>query len=909
MKYRTAKRIVKSTTRRKQIARKVPGIALTCLVIMLIFGISLNVVSAANFNIGDAVRTTDELNVRQGAGTGYTSINTIHANTAGTVLQGPQVADGYTWWRIRYDDDVEGWSSDHRLERYTRPSPKFNVGDVVYTTGELYVRKKPGTDYTIIKTQPANVTGTILDFPTPRPRVVDGWNWWKVSYSDGTVGWSSDHRLEKYVGTKPDLTVVDGVKVDKPSVNVGEKLTVTFTAKNVGDAASGSFTYRLSLSTSIYGTTTELGTYSTTSLAANGSRTLSNTVTIPSVSAGYYYVTAWVDSPQVISEKDDTNNIGSTYPDQIYIIETNLPQVTTNAASGITTTSATLNGSLDSTGGLDCQVWFEYGTSTSYGYSTTKVSKSSTGPFSSTVSGLSPGITYHFRACASNSQGTSYGSDVTFTTTTSITDQQKQQEILNMVNNHRDTIPVELVLAIIRQEGGGGAFYVEGWRFNAFYREEDGLWAQPTNGDGIMQVTAASGYHERSGLYTHDRDGYDHAINDGCDYLLEHYNTYGSYVQATLHYNTGPNSLYIYLGKNWGDRNYLSHVAGHLRNFVPNTYGLQNQNLVNALNQGQNILNDYLYNKGIATRQSVDYYKPYQTQLDSELHNSFQDRPPSCSIQLLDKDTGSQISQVAVNTAFHIRVIVPDDIGVMQVRFSSDDAQDGNPTGSWTEWLSWDSSLNHWTGYWDAATKKKEWTFTTTGNKEVWAEVKDTSGQTAKAKANIDCYTLVDSFRFLLDGDWAPVTQGFAVWSDNWKGYHLGEDVKRDYEAPVYAPASGVVKHNSKRENYGYVVIIEHKLPDGNYVCSVLGHLREGGRVSVGTVVSKGQLVGYLSSVPEETGYTFIHLHFGIRSGRYSEELDPDGRWRYRGYGPGYIADLWYRPSDFIKAQGIPPNS
>jgi uncharacterized protein YprB with RNaseH-like and TPR domain len=54
---------------------------------------------------------------------------------------------------------------------------------------------------------------------------------------------------------------------------------------------------------------------------------------------------------------------------------------------------------------------------------------------------------------------------------------------------------------------------------------------------------------------------------------------------------------------------------------VPNTYGLQNENLVNALTQGQNILNKYLDDMGIATGQSVGYYGPYQTQLDSELHN------------------------------------------------------------------------------------------------------------------------------------------------------------------------------------------------------------------------------------------------------------------------------------------------
>ena len=65
----------------------------------------------------------------------------------------------------------------------------------------------------------------------------------------------------------------------------------------------------------------------------------------------------------------------------------------------------------------------------------------------------------------------------------------------------------------------------------------------------------------------------------------------------------------------------LSNVAAHLSSFVPNTYGLQNQNLVESLNQGQSILDDYLYNRGIETGQSLDYYSQYQVQLDNDLNN------------------------------------------------------------------------------------------------------------------------------------------------------------------------------------------------------------------------------------------------------------------------------------------------
>lgn len=93
-----------------------------------------------------------------------------------------------------------------------------------------------------------------------------------------------------------------------------------------------------------------------------------------------------------------------------------LPEVSTRSASGVGSTYATLNGYLDSTGGETCKVWFQYGTSTSYGTETPKVSKSSTGSFSRYISGLTPDTTYHFRAVARNSAGTDYGVDLTFTT-------------------------------------------------------------------------------------------------------------------------------------------------------------------------------------------------------------------------------------------------------------------------------------------------------------------------------------------------------------------------------------------------------------------------------------------------------------------------------------------------------------
>jgi len=266
-----------------------------------------------------------------------------------------------------------------------------------------------------------------------------------------------------------------------------------------------------------------------------------------------------------------------------------------------------------------------------------------------------------------------------------LSDQQKQQNILNMVNTYRGALPPELVLAVMRQEGGEGAFHVDGWNYNSFYRMADGAWAQPTNGDGVMQVTVASGHHENRGPYTHDESGYRHAIGDGCDYLNEVYNAAygGSFLNATLHYNTGPNSLYIYLGLGAGDPNYLGNVAGHLRAFVPNTFGLRNDALATQLENGQAILNSYLNNPAILRNQPVSYYAAYQAQLDAELRGGQDTTPPTVS------GFAASPTQITVGERVQISYTVSDmgGAGLSRVElWRTDDA--GKAAGVW-EQVAW----------------------------------------------------------------------------------------------------------------------------------------------------------------------------------------------------------------------------
>lgn len=94
------------------------------------------------------------------------------------------------------------------------------------------------------------------------------------------------------------------------------------------------------------------------------------------------------------------------------------PSVETLAASAIAESGATLNGKVNPNG-AETKMYFEYGTTTSYGSKTAEVSVgsgSTTVEKAEAISGLSANTVYHFRIVATNSSGTSQGVDKTFTT-------------------------------------------------------------------------------------------------------------------------------------------------------------------------------------------------------------------------------------------------------------------------------------------------------------------------------------------------------------------------------------------------------------------------------------------------------------------------------------------------------------
>ena len=123
--------------------------------------------------------------------------------------------------------------------------------------------------------------------------------------------------------------------------------------------------------------------------------------------------------------------------------------VTTNTVSSITTTSATCGGNVTTDGGATVTArgvcWSTSPNPTLADNHTTD--GSGTGAFTSSITGLAEGTTYYVRAYATNSQGTSYGTQRSFTTTSSSTGQDGQPcpgaaTVTDIDNNTYNTVQI-----------------------------------------------------------------------------------------------------------------------------------------------------------------------------------------------------------------------------------------------------------------------------------------------------------------------------------------------------------------------------------------------------------------------------------------------------------------------------------
>jgi hypothetical protein len=211
------------------------------------------------------------------------------------------------------------------------------------------------------------------------------------------------------------LTTAGCKKESNPTVNLPVLTTVSLSAIAQATATGGGIitTYGSEDVTArgvCWSTSHGPTTSSSKTSDGSGIGTFSSSLTglLPSTT---YYVRAYA-----------TNNTGTAYGNEmtfttLAISGASLPSLTTLVLT-ISRTSVVYQGNIDSDGGgvitakgmcWSVNPYPTIGSSTSDG--------SGTASFSNTINGLIPGTHYHLRAYATNSAGTGYGDDVSFTTT------------------------------------------------------------------------------------------------------------------------------------------------------------------------------------------------------------------------------------------------------------------------------------------------------------------------------------------------------------------------------------------------------------------------------------------------------------------------------------------------------------
>ena len=205
-------------------------------------------------------------------------------------------------------------------------------------------------------------------------------------------------------------TVVPGITtgtIAPTSIAAGSDVTVSYAT--TGTFGSGNvFSAELSTVTGTFP-----GTALTTTASTPGS---SITVTIlGTTAAGSAYLIRVNASIPATSGSASTNTLTVTTPPAA-------PTVTTTAVSAITSTGASTGGNVTAAGTATVTArGVVYSLSAGPvigggGVTQVPAAAGGLGSFSSVLSGLAPGTTYHVAAYATNSVGTSYGADLTFTT-------------------------------------------------------------------------------------------------------------------------------------------------------------------------------------------------------------------------------------------------------------------------------------------------------------------------------------------------------------------------------------------------------------------------------------------------------------------------------------------------------------
>lgn len=231
---------------------------------------------------------------------------------------------------------------------------------------------------------------------------------WSVSNTNKAGGSAYEMKCT-YQNVNPGTT-----RLITPAINTSGVSQVTLTFRHMLDAYSTGVTLRVQTSNDKTNWTNTSWSVATSSTNINATSVTVNITTNLNSATTYIAFVA----------EGNLYNIDYWYIDNVSVAAgsgATTPTVTTGSVSNITSSTATVAGNVTADGGATVtERGICYSTSQNPTTANSKVaSGSGTGSFSANLSGLAANTTYYARAYAINAQGTSYGSQVSFTTTTS----------------------------------------------------------------------------------------------------------------------------------------------------------------------------------------------------------------------------------------------------------------------------------------------------------------------------------------------------------------------------------------------------------------------------------------------------------------------------------------------------------
>lgn len=157
------------------------------------------------------------------------------------------------------------------------------------------------------------------------------------------------------------------------------------------------------------------------------------------------------------------------------------PQVSTSTISNITLNSASSGGTITSDGGANITskgvVW-NTAVSPTISLNTKTIEGTGTGTFSSSITNLTPSTTYYLKAYATNSTGTGYGNEISFTTNSIVLPVLSTTAITDITFNSASS-------GGSITNGGGGTITTRGIVWSISKNPTIALATKTTNGDGI----------------------------------------------------------------------------------------------------------------------------------------------------------------------------------------------------------------------------------------------------------------------------------------------------------------------------------------------------------------------------------------------------------------------------------------